>query len=290
MRRSRIGTWVKRLVLAVFVTGLAFVGWSVGIEPGLLVVRHHTVSVAGWPSERSPYRIAFVTDLHVGSPHVGLDKLAQVVADTNAQKADLILLGGDFLIDGVVGGSPASPQEIAEGLRGLTAPDGVYAVLGNHDNWNDGPGMRRALEDAGITVLDDESVRIGDGEAGFTLVGVSDFDTAAHDVARAMQGVGGPTILLTHSPDVFPAIPDTVGLTLAGHTHGGQVYVPFVGRPVVPSIYGQRYAIGLIHEGAKTLYVSPGIGTSIFPIRFLTPPEITILRLVEPGVSLPDEP
>jgi len=86
-------------------------------------------------------------------------------------------------------------------------------------------------------------------------------------------------ICFTHSPDLFPDIPAKCALTIAGHTHGGQVWLPLFGRPIVPSRYGQRYAIGTIVEGTKTLFVSPGIGTSILPVRLGVPPEISILDI-----------
>ena len=84
---------------------------------------------------------------------------------------------------------------------------------------------------------------------------------------------------MAHEPDLFPSIPERVSLTLSGHTHGGQVKIPFDGRPIVPSRYGDRYAYGLIVENGRRLFVSSGIGTSILPVRFLVPPEISILEL-----------
>jgi predicted MPP superfamily phosphohydrolase len=89
-----------------------------------------------------------------------------------------------------------------------------------------------------------------------------------------------PVLLLTHNPDVFPDVPARVSLTLAGHTHGGQVRLPLIGAPVVPSVYGQRYAAGLVVEGGRALFVTTGIGTSIVPLRIGVPPEIAVLRVV----------
>jgi len=86
-------------------------------------------------------------------------------------------------------------------------------------------------------------------------------------------------LVLTHNPDVFPGVPDRVALTVAGHTHGGQARMPLVGRPIVPSTYGERFAIGSVVEGGRHLLVTPGVGTSILPVRFLVPPEISLLEL-----------
>jgi len=95
----------------------------------------------------------------------------------------------------------------------------------------------------------------------------------------AQTDAGAPVILLTHTPDVFPEVPASVALTLAGHTHGGQVYIPGIGRPVVPSRFGDRYAYGHIVEEGRHLFVSAGIGTAILPLRFLTPPELVVITL-----------
>ncbi len=169
------------------------------------------------------------------------------------------------------------PERIAQGLGRLRAPLGVFAVFGNHDWWLDEQRVRRSLETAGITVVEDGAVRVRN----FWLVGVSDYWEGAHDVARAMSGVtdSAAVIAFTHNPDIFPSIPSRVCLTLAGHTHGGQVALPVVGRPIVPSKYGERYAIGHIHEQGKQLFVTAGVGTSIIPVRFRVPPEIVFLRV-----------
>ncbi|MCI0615752.1 metallophosphoesterase, partial [bacterium] len=115
------------------------------------------------------------------------------------------------------------------------------------------------------------------------IVGVSDFWTGEHDVVSAMQFVsdGNPVIAITHNPDIFPKIPERVNVTLAGHTHGGQVRFPIIGAPIVPSWYGQRFAAGHIVEGVRHLYVATGTGTSIFPVRFRVPPAIAIVTIRE---------
>ena len=115
----------------------------------------------------------------------------------------------------------------------------------------------------------------------FWLVGISDFWEGPHDIEKALSRTTAQDHLLafTHNPDVFPALPTRIALTIAGHTHGGQVYLPGLGRPIVPSQYGERYAIGHIVENGKHLYVSSGVGTSIIPVRFLVPPEVTILEV-----------
>lgn len=251
------------------------------LEPSSLTVRTYRIEIPRWPAAQPGLRVALVSDLHVGSPFNGLDNLERVVARTNAERPDLVLLAGDFVISSVKGGHFTEPERIAPVLRNLSAPLGVYAILGNHDFWFDAGRVRRALEGAGIPVLDDCARRIRSGRFDFWLVGVSDWMEGRHDVAGALVQVtdDGPVLLFTHHPDIFPEIPARASLVMAGHTHGGQVYIPLLGRPVVPSEYGERYAIGHIVEDGRHLFVTPGIGTSIIPVRFLVPPEISILDL-----------
>lgn len=278
----RIRRWNARSVwylLAGLLVALA--GWGFWWEPASLSTREYDLVLPGWPAAAGDLRIAVLADLHTGSPHNDLEKLQEVVTSTNGTHPDLILLAGDFVIQGVVGGRVVEPEASARVLRSLQATLGVYAVLGNHDWWFDGPRVRKALEAEGIPVLEDRAIPLVFNRMPFWLAGVSDFWEAAHDVRRALTGVdeASPVIVVTHNPDVFPEIPARVTLTIAGHTHGGQVAVPGLGRPVVPSQFGERYAIGHIVEQGRHLFVSTGIGTSILPVRFRVPPEISIITL-----------
>ena len=277
MRRKPFTVWrgVRYLTLGVAVV---LGGWAFGVEPASLRVEQSELALPGW--DRPPLRIALLSDLHVGSPWNGLDKLAEIVEATNAARPDLVLLLGDLVIQDVVGGTFVPPEKIAAVLARLTARHGVWAVLGNHDHWLDAPRVARSLESAGIPVLEDRAVKLEAG--GFWLLGVSDHWEGAHDIAKALSGVtdDDPILLFTHNPDIFPDVPPRVTLTFAGHTHGGQVYFPVLGRLVVPSLYGERYAIGHVVEEGRHLFVTPGTGTSILPVRFLVPPEISIVRVV----------
>jgi len=226
-------------------------------------------------------RIAVLADLHVGSPFNSLDNLARIVELTLTAQPDLILLAGDYVIQEVLGGAKVAPEEIAKGLRRLTAPLGVFAVLGNHDWWEDGPRIERALESVGISVLEDSSRLIKRNSCEFQLAGLSDYWEGPRHYRAALENIPLriATIAFTHNPDTFPEIPKPVDLMIAAHTHGGQVYLPGLGRLIVPSKYGQRYAIGHIVENGRHLFVSPGLGTSILPVRFLVPPEVSLLTI-----------
>ncbi|GAB1722331.1 MAG: metallophosphoesterase [Nitrospira sp.] len=278
----RVRRWTLRGA-GYFLSGLLVVlaGWGLWWEPASLSTREYELALPGWPASARDLRIAVLADLHTGSPHNDLEKLQDIVQAANRAQPDLVLLAGDFVIHGVVGGHFIEPEASARVLRSLQAPLGVYAVLGNHDWWFDGTRVRKALEAEGIPVLEDRAIPLMFHHTSIWLAGVSDFWEAAHDVRRALSGVDetSPVIVVTHNPDVFPEIPGRVTLTIAGHTHGGQVAVPGWGRPVVPSQFGERYAIGHIVEGGRHLFVSTGIGTSILPVRFRVPPEISIMTI-----------
>ena len=226
-------------------------------------------------------KIAVISDLHGGAPFIDTAKIDSVVAMTNAARPDLILLAGDYA--GHVWGSHPLPVEtIAQHLKPLSAPLGVYAVLGNHDHIVEGAlRVRRALEQNGIVVLANDHVPLRTPKGALTLVGIDDADSFHADPAQAVAGLpeNKPVLCLTHSPDIFPYIPAICALTVAGHTHGGQVLLPLVGRLIVPSAYGQRYAIGTIREQGRVFFVSSGIGTSVIAVRFGVPPEISFLTL-----------
>lgn len=271
----------KRIAIA----AVAALGMGCGLdafwlEPSRLIVREETLVLPGWPPACDGVRIAVLADLHVGSPFHGPETLPALVGKTRATHADLVLLAGDY-ISGVLGGTEIPPETFAPGLAPLQASPGAIAVLGNHDAGFGSARVAAAFAASGIPVLDDASMPVAIRGCRFRVAGISDYFSQRHDVHAALAGVvsGEPVIALTHSPDVFPDVPSSVALTVAGHTHGGQVRLPFVGAMYVPSRFGQRYVVGHIVEGGRHLFVSPGIGTSIIPVRFRVPPEISVLVL-----------
>jgi predicted MPP superfamily phosphohydrolase len=260
---------------------LSLILWGFWWEPSSLTVVHRTIEISPWHHEHGGLRIALISDLHVGAPYRGLPALKRVVSVTNAEKPDLIILLGDYVINGVPGGHFVKPESIADELANLHAPLGVVAVLGNHDWWYSGLRVRRALESHGIQVLENEAVSIEHRQHRFWVGGLADLWTRGNGVASTLSQVqdNEPILLVMHNPDVFPSIPERVSLSVAGHTHGGQVKLPIFGRPRVPSQFGQRYAYGLIEETGRKLFVTGGVGTSIIPVRFGVPPEVVILQL-----------
>jgi predicted MPP superfamily phosphohydrolase len=276
-------TWKRAWIVLAGITliALLLLVWGFLIEPNQLVLHSETIVLPHWPREFDGLRVAVLSDIHAGSPFIDTAKLNQIVRQTNETHPDVILLLGDLMVKEHFYKHPLAPEIIAAALQGLHARLGVYAVLGNHDWWFNGPRVQLALTKAHITVIENDVVQIQSNGSSFFLLGISDLWTRPQNIAETVQRIpsGTPVIAITHNPDIFPAIPESVALTLAGHTHGGQINIPFVGRPVVPSRFGQRYAAGLIQEGSKKLFVTTGIGTSIIPVRFRVPPEIVILIL-----------
>lgn len=249
-------------------------------EPSSIRLIKHEINVTS-AKELRGLRIAVIADLHTGAPYIGEAKLRRIVHLVSSAKPDLILLAGDYVVEGVIGGKTMPIETTAALLQPLRAPMGVYAVLGNHDHWDDENKIARALRSVGIKVVENESVRLKGHNHEFSLVGIGDRMTFHDNIARAFRAVpkDARALCLTHSPDVFPDLPKTCLLTIAGHTHGGQVALPFTGRLIVPSKFGQRYAAGLIQENGKYMFISTGIGTSIIPVRFGVPPEISLIEI-----------
>lgn len=266
---------------AAMFSAVGLAAWAFFIEPARLVIDRVEVDVPHWRPEHDGLRVALMSDLHVGSPHWQLADLHELVRRTNAEHPELILLAGDYVIDGVKFGTRTAPEPIAHELGLLRAPLGVVAVLGNHDWGNDGARIRRALESNGVIVLENEICRLERRGKSFYVVGLADALLRESRIGPTLDTVPAnePTLVVVHEPDVFPRIDGRASLTLAGHTHGGQVRLPLLGRPVIPSDYGQRYAAGHIVEGGRHLFVTTGVGTSIIPVRFGVPPEIALLTI-----------
>ena len=275
----RLPTWLQRALLAAFLVGFACAAWGFGWEPRTLVEREYALSLPRWSPACDGMRVDVLTDLHTGSPHNGVDNLDRIVRRLVASDADAVLMAGDYLILSVFLGTYVAPEIVAEHLRPLTARKPVFAVLGNHDWWKDGAKVRAALESAGVVVLENEARKVTLDHCQAWIVGIGDLWEGKPDVTRAFAGIDGdaPVLAITHNPDLFPQLPERASLLVAGHTHGGQVSLPMLGRPVLP--VDERYAIGEYVEGGRHLFVSPGVGTSILPFRFGVPPEISRLTL-----------
>jgi predicted MPP superfamily phosphohydrolase len=275
----------RRLALlgaaALGVGAAAVLGWSVGVAPGRLAVRHVALALPAWPRTLDGLRVAVVSDLHTGAPHMDAQAVGRVVRLVADEAPDLVVLLGDYVDPAVVGGRPIAPEVVARRLAGLRAPLGVVGVLGNHDWVKVGRRMPEALAEEGIRALENEAVRVRDGDPALWVAGVADLRTRVPDVGLALREVpeSAVVILLAHDPDVFPAVPRRVALTLSGHLHGGQVDLPGLRRLAIPSRYGTRYLAGHVVEDGRHLFVTTGVGTSGWPVRLLARPEVVVLEL-----------
>jgi predicted MPP superfamily phosphohydrolase len=272
---------VAALTGAAAVGAAALLAWAGWIEPRRLVVRDVELAPPGWPRHLDGMRAGVLSDVHAGVPHMPLEKVARAVDALNVRAPDVHLLLGDFLDASQPWRRRIAPELVAEELARLRAPLGSVAVVGNHDWRNSGDRIWRALEAEGVTVLEDRAVELANG---LWVAGLGDLRHRRPNVATALREIppDAPAIVLSHDPDMFPEVPERVSLTLAGHTHGGQVAIPLLRRPMMPSYYGERYARGLIVEHGRHLLVSSGLGTSGLPVRFLAPPEVLIVTLRNP--------
>jgi uncharacterized protein len=262
----------------------AYLGWRAAWrEPRSLVCPEVPLALPGWPRELAGLRVALVTDVHAGAGHMTPRRLAAVVDAALALDADLYLLLGDYIDSTRLGRGRARVRAVAGELARLP---GAIAVLGNHDWRSSGPAMRWALRDAGVRVLENEAVET---VTGVWVAGLACMRHRRPDAAAALAAVPPrvPVLLAVHDPDWFPHVPERVTLTLAGHIHGGQVDVPYLRGPLLPTRYGDRYLAGHIVEHGRHLYVGTGLGTAGLPLRFRRPPELPVLRLTAAAPSPP---
>lgn len=277
MRRRGLQWAVRFFAL----TWLFVLVWGFVVEPGRLVERNHVLPLRRWPQSCDGLRLDVISDTHTGSPRNGVDKLDRLVQRLVASDSQAVLMTGDYVILSVLLGTYITPEVIAAHLRPLTARKPVYAVLGNHDWWKDGERVRRALESVGVVMLDNRAQAATFGGCRVWLAGIGDLLEGKPDIARAFSMVtdAAPVVVLTHEPELLPRIPLRAALTIAGHTHGGQIDPWPYRRDPAGFMTGSRRLKWHIQDRGRILFVSPGVGTSILPMRLGVPPEISRLTL-----------
>lgn len=257
-------------------------------EAGWLWVDRQTIAVPRLPPAFAGLRVALMADFHLG-PLNSIEFIRRVIAAANALDPELIALPGDF-----VERDRACLRPVFAALAELRAPLGVFAVPGNHDNGYADPTAnecRRAIRDFGLIDVTNSGVWLRRGESRLRVAGVDDLWHGKPALAPALGDTrpDETCLLLCHNPDYVERIRDRrVGLVLSGHTHGGQVCVPGLGAPRVPSKYGSKYLAGLVQGPVARVFVTRGVGVVVQPFRIAARPEINLITLV-PSESGTDE-
>jgi predicted MPP superfamily phosphohydrolase len=250
------------------------------IEPYNYLISQTDIYIKELPERFENYLITQLTDIH-HSRILGIDEVRRVVRLAQQTKPDMFVLTGDYSTS-----YRRYIEPCAEVLGSLTAPDGVWAVLGNHDHYTDAELTTRALQRQHIVVLNNKNTSLSRGSDILQLSGIDDFTWNAADWTKAFVGLNKktPTILLSHQPSVleFEQAQD-VSLILSGHTHGGQIKVPWLGTPAKFATKDLKFAQGLFRHNDVQLYVSSGTGVIGLPIRFGVRPEIAVVRLKRDG-------
>lgn len=257
--------------------GVLFTGtYSRFLEPHWVELKHITIKINELPQRFEGMTIAQLSDIH-HCQYVPREFVRRCVRKVNALFPDIIVLTGDYVYDPSYRASTFL-FPVADELAELKAKEGVFAVLGNHDNKD---RTSRALSKSGIHVLINDHIALYRKKDYIFIAGVDDLWRGKMDLERTLKGTDDkPKILLVHNPDAIEMIKATdVDFVMAGHTHGGQVSLPLYGPPVIYSKFGARYAAGLFREGRTMMYVNKGIGISSFPVRFCARPEITLFTL-----------
>ena len=256
---------------------------SLLIEPNRPRLIRKEIALRRWPSRLDGFTIALLTDIHY-DPIFSVHPIQSAVEIANSLNPDLITLTGDFVSVPWIGSAvkaAAHAEPCAQLLAKLRAPYGVWSALGNHDALSDPDRVTNALKTVGIPTLSNQAVAIEKEGARFWLGGVDDVLEGSPDLPSTLQGIPGEeaVVLMAHEPDYADYVAEyPVDLQLSGHTHGGQVRIPFLPPLYLPEM-AKQYVWGLFKIWALTLYTSAGIGTVDLPVRWNCPPEVTLITL-----------
>jgi hypothetical protein len=275
---------------------LSLGGYAFAVEPRLrLEIARQTIRPRQWPASAKPLTVALLSDFHASDPWMGVGRLEEIVARANGLGADMILLLGDYS-GGILGRRWMQPAEWARPLGQLRAPLGVHAILGNHDYFYRSAGRRvtEALREVGIDVLLNEARHIRADGHDFWLAGTESAfawnpeageraEYADLDATFARIDGDRPVVLMAHEPVQFIDVPERVALTVSGHTHGGQIGLPFLAA--LHHGTGRGWVRGHYEEAGRHLFVTSGLGMSFLPVRFMVPPEIALIRLEPPTIA-----
>ena len=270
---------MNKIILIIFLPGVLFLGYySLVFEPNNIKIEKQVITIENLPRSFEGVKFVHLTDFH--SYWFG-SREKRVLEILEQLKPDFVFITGDFVdpITKAITDRKLNSVKFFWQSLGEKYENRIFGVLGNHDT----EIVKNYLIESGITILDNENQKVFHQGDYIYLIGVNDPWTGRDDLKKAMEKINEekPKILLAHAGEIIDAaVEKNIDLVLVGHTHGGQVNIPFLGRIIQPlSEYGLKYTSGLFKVANTYLYVNRGIGTSLFPIRFNSPPEITLIEL-----------
>lgn len=245
------------------------------------VVRRYSLTLPGWPKFDRPLRIALLSDFHIGSHTGDVPRYTALALEVAALLPDLVLFGGDYMNMQILGGGRVPPRVIARLLARIMGRHGRFAILGNHDYIYGEQEVAAALHANGIAVLDHARGTFSFGKHQIDVIGVPDAHVVRPQAQSLLAGLAPdrPAIVLAHDPVWFKDVPPGPYLTLAGHTHGGQIKLPGLGVLKNSSRAPLRWSHGLVVEEGRHLIVTAGLGTSFMPLRIGVPPEFVLIEV-----------
>ena len=259
------------------IMGTAGMAYGVSVEPDQLEVTHVELTLSRLPAPFDGYRIAQLSDIHMDG-WMTRERLLETVRLVNEQAPDVVALTGDFVTTGI----EYDADDLIVPFLALTPADGTFAVMGNHDWYAGAQDIRALLNESGVTELRNAAITIQRDDSALYVLGVDSYTKGTSRVDVALDGVpeSGATVLLVHEPDYadVSAATGRIDLEISGHSHGGQVRLPFIGPLELPR-YAHRYPLGLQKAGDLWVYTNRGIGVTGLPVRFNCRPEVTLLTL-----------
>lgn len=274
--------FLKISLASAFSTALAGVGsfaYAFELEPIQVEVVNVELNLPRLAPAFDGYRLVQISDIHMGTG-MTQEQLTRIVEMVNAEQPDAVALTGDYVTHGDI--QPLLPQ-LTEALSKLRSNDGIFAILGNHDHWTDPTAIRGMLADSGITDLTNTVFTLTRGDSRLHLAGVDDYWEQQADIDAVIDQIEGDdcAVLLAHEPD-FADVSAATGrfdLQISGHSHGGQVRLPIINRPIHVPYLSEKYPVGQYQIGSMIQYTNRGVGTIAPAVRFNCRPEITVFSL-----------
>ena len=270
---------MKNIVrVLLLVSTLALWIWATIVEPYSIDYDHTNITSTNWPKNLNGLKVALVSDIHYNGGALENWRIGNIIKKVNQAKPDIIILLGDYV---QAGSRVILNLDFLSGqLKQLSAPLGVYAILGNHDSFYAHNLVHDMLVKSNIVVLENSNAKVSTPKGDFYLSAIADMTAENYFYTLAFKGIpqDAPVIFLSHTPDGFKYSPDSAKITFSGHTHGGQIQLPHIGAIFV-NLRFDRIGEGKFQREGKTLYVTRGLGMSRVPIRFLCTPVITIATI-----------